>query len=973
MKKHLLRFILLISVILGINTAVAFADTYETIGVVTYRVTSYKAHVYQCDSDASGTVGITSRLYASGVGWVDVVGIDENAFAWVENVTSISIPSTVTSIEDYAFWNCDSLKTITVNSANPSFSSQNGVLYDKNKTTIIKFPENSDIKDFTIPSSVTDIKIDAFNNCKLTKITINENLSSLKYSGLFGCAYLTDFVVSDKNTVFSSADGILYNKDKTELIFYPYPKTDSSFIVPDSVTTIGSGAFSGNISLTSIIIGDNVEKIGSGAFSGCKNISSITFSDKVTSISSGAFSGCKALKLVNLPENVKTISSEMFSGCSSLETVNFGKNVTTIGEKAFEKCISLKTFTVPDSVKTLGNSAFFECTGLTSVTLPEDLEIIEISAFRSCSSLKDIVIPQSVKQIKAQAFYNCTALNNINLPNNLESVGGNAFYGCDLSDTAIPDSIIRLAKNSFNNCEVKFNTSGDITYLPSLSNPYFAVYSASTSLKSATINKNTKVITDNAFYNCTKLTTVSIPEGVSSIGAYSFYQCSTLKGIDIPESAVEIGEYAFYGCVALTDVEFGSNLETIGNYAFYNCSKINGHITIPDKVKTLGDYSFYKCKGLTEVTLGKSVTKIGKNTFAYCSYLKNVEMPDSLETIEYAAFDFCVALESIEIPDNVTKIAGDAFYYCTGLKRIVFGKCTPTISDWAFFNCTGLEGIYISDLEAWCNINFVAAKSNPASVADGNLYLNNELITDLKIPDGITKIGTFAFAYFKDLKSVTIPESVETIDYYAFGNCTGLTDIVIGRGVKEIGQSAFVNCNNLETVYYEGDEASWNNIKKQSLNNANIVYLKYVTVIDENRKLITDGYFESGKPIDFSELEFEKFGYNPVLYTDAAHTVKYNTQSVLNENTTLYVVYNKIYTETQKNGNTFYISAYNIENGSLVILGLYKGDVLVDIQNAEFKGDTLSFSTTADYDAAKVMLWKNLSDLKPLTEIQSVE
>ena len=204
-------------------------------------------------------------------------------------------------------------------------------------------------------------------------------------------------------------------------------------------------------------------------------------------------------------------------------------------------------------------------------------------------------------------------------------------------------------------------------------------------------------------------------------------------------------------------------------------------------------------RSIKSVVIEDSVTTIGSYAFEYCTGLTSVTIPDSVTSIGEEAFRGCTGLTSITIPDSVTSIGGSAFSSCTGLKSVTIPDSVTSIGSYAFDNCTGLKGVYITDIAAWCNIKFDSNSSNPLYYAQ-NLYLNNQLVTDLVIPDSVTSIGSWAFSRCTGLSSVAIPDSVTSIGGYAFSRCTGLSSVTIPDSVTSIEHLAFHDCTGLTSV-----------------------------------------------------------------------------------------------------------------------------------------------------------------------------
>ena len=380
-----------------------------------------------------------------------------------------------------------------------------------------------------IPDSVTSIGISAFYSCdSLTSVTIPNSVTSIGEMAFYNCTSLTNITVANSNPNYSSENGVLFNKDKTTLIQYPTGKTDISYTIPASVTTIRNFAFIGCGSLTSIDIPDSVTSIGGVAFSNCTSLQSVTIPDSVTSIGYRAFQYCGSLTSIDIPASVTSIGESAFFCCSSLMSVTIPGSVISIGDSAFAYCNTLTNVTISDGVTTIEGSAFAYCTSLTSIDIPNSVTSIGASAFEYCESLTSIDIPGSVISIGDSAFAYCNTLTNVTISDGVISIGNWAFDYCNsLASVDIPDSVTNIG------------------YM--------------------------------AFAHCITLTSVSIPDSVTSIESSAFYYCTSLTSVDIPDSVTTIGDNAFGSCYSLTSVTIPSSVTTIGDYAFDGCDTIYGY------------------------------------------------------------------------------------------------------------------------------------------------------------------------------------------------------------------------------------------------------------------------------------------------------------------------------------------------------------------------------------------------------------
>ena len=355
-------------------------------------------------------------------------------------------------------------------------------------------------------------------------------------------------------------------------------------------------------------------------------------------------------------------------------------------------------------------------------------------------------------------------------------------------------------------------------------------------------------IGEDAFKYHSGLTDIKIPEGVTSIGDYAFYKCSGLTSITIPKGVTSIGDYALSGCSSLEAIQVSNDNTTFKSIdgvmltnsgdtiVCYPAGKAGAHYVIPEGVTSIGDYAFIYCSRLTGVTIPEGVTSIGNAAFGECSGLSGITIPKSVTSIGDYAFVYCSGLASVTIPEGITSIGVAVFGGCTCLEGIQVSNGNSTFKS--------IDGVMFTN-SGDTIVCYPAGKAGahyviPESVTsiDDYAFAYCSGLTGVTIPEGVISIGNAAFAECRGLTSVTIPEGVTSIGNDAFVECTGLTGITIPQSLISIGEYAF-DGSRLASITYAGSVEEWNNIKK--MEKWNIGIYTYCEIYCTDGTILSDG------------------------------------------------------------------------------------------------------------------------------------
>ena len=538
----------------------------------------------------------------------------------------------------------------------------------------------------TIPKSVTSIGSGVFDGCN--NLTVYLESGSTLTSNDLGVneSKIGSYWVEDNLTWKLDADGTLTISGTGAMKDYDYNNNPSpanqkkgsvkKVVIKDGVTSIGKDAFKNCSNLKSITILDSVTSIGDFAFSDCSSLTSITIPDSVTSIGDFAFSGCSSLTSITIPDSVTSIT--------------IPDSVTRIGDAAFKYCSNLKTISL-SCKSSLKKSDFGDQANLVSYTLHTLKKTEAKAAtctedgnkeYWTCEHcgkyfLSDDTNPETAKAVELSETV-IPALNHKNATTRgaFEPTETEPGYS---GDRYCPDcdTVFEKGYTYWNegNLTWKLDADGTLTISGTGAMKDYD-YSANQSpvynnlkVKKVVIEDGVTSIGNWAFESCNNLISITIPDGVTSIGAYAFSNCWYLTNITIPNSVTSIENYAFRNCSSLTSITIPNSVTSIGSYAFSDCRSLTS-ITIPDSVTSIEDGTFSYCRSLTSITIPDSVTSIGKYAFYDCSNLTSITIPDSVTSIGYYAFRYCSSLTSITIPDSVTSIGNFAFNNCTSLQTI---------------------------------------------------------------------------------------------------------------------------------------------------------------------------------------------------------------------------------------------------------------------------------------------------------------
>ena len=555
---------------------------------------------------------------------------------------------------------------------------------------------------------------------------------------------------------------------------------------------------------------------------------------------------------------------------------------------------------------------------------------------RNRDSIKTVVIESGVTTIGNSAFCFCESLTSITVPESVTSIGADAFSNCNsLTDVSITDMDAW--------CRIDF---GNYSATPM----YCAQNIRLNGSKIASVTVPEGVTELNyTFYGFKDLIRVTLPQSLTGIGEKTFYKCTSLISITIPDGVTAIGDRACSGCTSLASVTIPASVTSIGDGAFEDCSGLTS-VTIPEGVATIGIGAFKECCNLVNVTIPDSVTAIGKYAFMYCGSLTSITLPEGLTAINDWVFSGCVRLTSVTIPEGVNSIGDSAFWNCSRLTSVTIPQSVTTIGGSAFVSCADLTDVYISDLDAWFQIEFADGFASPFYYAK-NLYLNGQLMESLEIPGSVSVIPAGLFRSAACLKRVSIPRSLAGVAANAFENCTNITE-----------------------VFYEGSESEWANLPISSgndpLKNAQVYFNSTlddyycrisVQVSGGGRVTVDHAAARAGDTVTVTAAPYQGYELTAICVDGAA--IQGNTFTVTGNH-----VVSAVFTRLPVTGGTedFRLEGLSVRTAGEELQELPQGSLLVTVAVRHLNESGSGTILLAQYDSQgryRGLMWLTLDEM----------
>ena len=750
-----------------------------------------------------------------------VTTIRVSAFASCSDLVRVDVPESMTSVESNAFNACDSLSyvdysgtkaqwdKISIGDDNEPLTAAtihctdgdvvphgscgealkwelgDGVLtisgtgemddYESGSNEVPWYKYRDAIRSIVIESGVTGISGYAFADCYAAEtVNISDTVTSIGNGAFTSCWELSAINVAADNTAYCSVDGVVYDKDMTELVVYPIDRSENEYTIPDGVKSIAPAALED-----------------------CNRLYSITLPASLTGVNVYVF-----WRMYNLTQ---IIVDENNAEWCSVDGVLFNKAKTIL--TAYPKNKAGFSYSIPDGTQEIGDHAFWENNNLCTVTLPDGLSTINCNAFTGIRSLKTVSIPASVSAIGYAAFLECSELSTVNYGDTIEqwnalSIGPDneplktATIHCTNGDIAPHGSCGDELTWKFENGKVTVSGTGAMYEFDWADDIPWAKFADE--IKAVVIENGVTSICSDAFSYCAALESVSLPASLTVIGEWSFSHCSKLESITLPDGIQTIGDGAFQGCSSIKSVVFPNSVETIGNSSFANCAALES-ITLPKANAIIDEGTFARCPKLSSVFIPGAVYFTG-NIFEGCTGLTEINIEDTNPdycSVGGVVFDKDMTTlviypagrqaEEYAIPNGVTTLPMNAFSDCVYLSSVTVPDSVEAIEIGAFWECAKLSAINVDENnEGYCSIDGVLFNKDKTTLIS---YPMGKTASHYDVPDGVMILRPDAFLNNRSLQSVTIPASVTNIAYGAL-------------------QFQYSDCV-FSDIYYDGTAEGW--------------------------------------------------------------------------------------------------------------------------------------------------------------------
>ena len=592
-----------------------------------------------------------------------------------------------------------------------------------------------------------------------------------------------------------TAIGTLHFSNPSELV---------TIVLPSTIKTIESQAFSRCTALCDFVFPSSLEEIGQSAFEGCSSLTTFKAPAALKSLGVRAFADCTLLKNVDFRDCAAPLPNWIFSGCTSLSEFLYSPSLTNIPDDAFYHCSALSSFSFQEGLVSIGAGAFYKVP-FTSIAFPKSLKTIGAQAFEENTVLTSISFSEGLESIGLRAFYSDYRLQELNFPSTLKTIGAYAFRGClRLLSVYIPSSVLTVGKEAFQTgasglalCEATSKPSGwDDTWNEPDSNKAKALavtwgildrgawdedclyVATATEAYVAMIAPGTTALSVNATFEGKPVTTI-----LDYAGAHS----PDLETITLPESVTVISNYAFTGCTILQKIPFLGQLQKIGDYAFSGTG-IDGDLIFPSTLTEIGEYAFYNDTKITGASFPTSFPNIPAGIFGDCTALKTLTWPRQVLSIGKEAFVRCPLEETLTLGFPNVVIGSEAFGGSSVRTTLTFTAAPASIGMWAFSDCRFLTEVNLPEgLVAIPDYCFTRCKNLPSIV----------------IPSTVKSIGKEAFSFGNSLKHISLPAGLESIGDNIFEN-SYLLEITLPEKIVSIPQEAFLGCVKLEEIHFLG-------------------------------------------------------------------------------------------------------------------------------------------------------------------------